>query len=270
MKKVLLLSGFVALVISISMFYAACSKSSPTNETPIPTPISTAIGGTVQAAVVLGTSSRFAILSDQAITDVPTSSITGDVGISPGYRSSCALLAAEVNGTGANGAYKIYAADDADPVPAMLGQAKTDALNAYADATNAVRGTPTSISGDLNGLTLAPGLYESGSSIEISPGGILYLDGQGDANAVFVIISATSITTESTSAVVLEGSAQAKNIFWAAGSAITLGTNSTMKGTLIAGTSISLLTGATLQGRALIQGATAGEVVLQSGTIVLP
>jgi hypothetical protein len=153
----------------------------------------------------------------------------------------------------------------------MLDAARADALSAYGDATNlTVRGTPTSISGDLNGLTLAPGLYESGSSIQISPGGILYLDGQGNANAVFVIISANTITTESTSAVVLAGSAQAKNVFWAAGSAITLGTNSTMKGTLIAGTSISLLTGASLQGRALIQGSQAGSITLDSNTIVLP
>jgi hypothetical protein len=270
MKKLLLLIFCGLLVISLGIFSQGCKKTSSSGPIVIPTAIPTVTGGMTQAAVVLGTSSRFAILSDQAITDVPTSSITGDVGISPGARSSCALLPPEVNGTGANGAYAIYASDDAGSVPAMLVQAKTDALNAYGDAVNSSRGTPTSISGNLNGLTLAPGLYESGSSIQISPGGILYLDGQGDANAVFVIRSATSITTESTSAVVLEGSAQAKNIFWSAGSAITLGTNSVMKGTMIAGTSISLLTGATLDGRALIQGATAGNVVLQKATIVLP
>ncbi len=270
MKKSTLLLVCAFLTLSLSIISAGCKKNSTTSPGAIPTAIPTVTGGIGQAAVVLGTSARFAILSDQSITDVPTSAITGDVGISPGNRSSCALLPAEVNGTGANGAYAIYAADDAGSVPAMLVQAKTDALNAYGDAINASRGTPTSISGNLNGLTLAPGLYESGSSIQISPGGILYLDGQGNANAVFVIRSATSITTESTSAVVLEGSAQAKNIFWAAGSAITLGTNSTMKGTMIAGTSISLLTGANLNGRALIQGANAGSVVLQSSTIVLP
>jgi hypothetical protein len=266
MKKAMLLSCFTALVISISMFYAACSKSGPASSTPtpIPTPIATAVGGTGQAAVVLGTAAGFAILSSSAITDIPTSAITGNVGISPGSRSSITgLTIPEVTGV-------IFASDDPGNVPAMLILADTDAQNAYGDAVNAVRGTPTSIGGDLNGLTLAPGLYESGTSIEISPGGILYLDGKGDSNAVFVIRSATSITTESTSAVVLEGSAQAKNIFWAAGSAITLGTYSTMKGTLIASTSISLLTGARLDGRALIQSAQAGQVSLDQNIIVLP
>jgi hypothetical protein len=223
-----------------------------------------AVGFGGQLPVNLGTSARFAILSNSAITDIPTSAITGDVGISPGARSSIAgLTIPEVTG-------KIFAADDADPTPAMLIAAKTDAENAYLDAVNAVRGTPTPISGNLNGLTLVPGLYESGTSIQISPGGFLYLNAQGDANAVFVIRSATSITTESTSEVVLTNGAQAKNIFWSAGSAVTLGTNSKMKGTIIASTSISLLTGARLDGRALIQGAAAGQVSLDQSTVVKP
>ena len=223
-----------------------------------------AVGFGGQLPINLGTSARFAILSNSAITDIPTSAITGDVGISPGARSSIAgLTIPEVTGT-------IFAADDADPVPAMLTAAKTDAENAYLNAVAAVRGTPTPISGNINGLTLVPGLYESGTSIQISPGGFLYLNAQGDANAVFVIRSATSITTESTSEVVLTNNAQAKNIYWVAGSAVTLGTNSKMKGTIIASTSISLLTGARLDGRALIQGAAAGQVSLDQNIIVLP
>jgi hypothetical protein len=214
--------------------------------------------------VYLGAAGRFAILSSSAITNIPTSAITGDVGLSPGARSSIAgLTNPEVTGT-------IFAADDADPVPAMLIAAKAAAEAAYLNAVAAVRGTPTPISGNINGLTLVPGLYESGTSIEISPGGILYLDAQGDANAVFVIRSATSITTEATSEVRLTNSAQAANIYWAAGSAVTLGTDSKMKGTVIASTSISLLTGARLDGRALIQGAAAGQVSLDHSTIVLP
>lgn len=218
----------------------------------------------VQLPIVLGAAAQFAILSNSAITNIPTSSITGDVGISPGDRASIVgLTIPEVTGT-------IYAADDASPVPAMLIAAKDAAESAYLDAVAATRGTPTPLSGNINGLTLVPGLYESGTSIEISPAGILYLDGQGDANAVFVIRSATSITTESTSMVVLTNGAKAKNIFWVAGTAVTLGTNSKMNGTIIASTSISLLTGARLDGRALIQGAAAGQISLDQSTIVLP
>ncbi|MCX6145104.1 MAG: Ig-like domain-containing protein [Ignavibacteriales bacterium] len=217
-----------------------------------------------QASVNLGTAARFAILSNSAITNIPTSAITGDVGISPGARASITgLTLPEVTGT-------IFAADDAIPTPAMLIAAKADALAAYLDAVAASRGTPTPVSGNINGLTLAPGLYQSGTSIEISPGGFLYLDAQGDVNAVFVIRSATSITTQSTSEVVLTNGAQAANVYWSAGSAVTLGTNSKMKGTIIASTSISLLTGARLDGRALIQGPAAGQVSLDHSIIIKP
>lgn len=232
------------------------------------TAIATVIGGIAQPTVVLGTSARFAVLSFSDLTDIPACAITGDVGISPGLRSNITGL---LNGDGqVNSSYAIYAADDADPVPAMLTQAYNDAGAAYLDAVASTRGTPTSISGNINGLTLAPGLYESGTSIEISPGGIVYLDGLGDINAVFIIRSATSITTESTSEVVLSGGTQAKNVFWVAGSTITLGANSIMKGTLIASTSISMLNMANLSGRALIQSASAGQISLSQNIIVLP
>jgi hypothetical protein len=152
----------------------------------------------------------------------------------------------------------------------MLTAAAADALSAYLDATDSSRGTPASVSGDLNGLTLYPGLYGSSSSIEISAAGFLYLDAQGDSNAVFIIRSATTITTSSTSEVVLTHGAKASNVFWTAGSAVTLGTNSIMKGTIIAGTAITLQTGANLQGRALVQGATAAMVSLDTSTVTLP
>ena len=96
------------------------------------------------------------------------------------------------------------------------------------------------ISGNINGLTLYPGLYESGSTIEISPGGFLYLDAQGDSNAVFIIRSANSITTSATSQVVLTKGARAANVYWTAGSTLTLGVDSIMKGTVIAGTAMTL------------------------------
>jgi hypothetical protein len=271
MKKLVLLFSCAALVFSLSMFSAGCSKSNPAGPV-MPTPIPTVNGGIGQSAVPLGTSARFAILSNANLTDIPTSHIAGDVGISPGQRSNITGL---LNSDGQVTVGAIYAADDSGldggiTIPAMLINARNDAAVAYSNAVNASRGTPTSISGNLNGLTLAPGLYESGTSIEISAAGKLYLDGHGDSNAVFVLRSATSITTESTSEVVLAGSAQAKNVFWTAGSAITLGTNSKMKGTLIASTSISLLTGARLDGRALIQSASAAQVSLDTNTIVLP
>jgi len=222
-----------------------------------------------QTPVTLGSSSNFVILASTAITDIPISAITGDVGLSPGAGSSIAgLTCPEVTGT-------IYVTSAGGPAcevidAALLTAAKADAEIAFINARAAVRGTPVAISGDLNGLTLYPGLYESGSSLEISPAGHLYLDAQGDVNAVFIIRSATSITTEATSEVHLTGGAKATNVYWTAGSALTLGTNSIMKGTIIAGTALSLLNGANLEGRALTQGAAAAAITLQANTITRP
>jgi hypothetical protein len=152
----------------------------------------------------------------------------------------------------------------------LLSNAKTDALAAFIEATGAARGTPTPITTNLAGLTFYPGLYESLTSIDFSAGGTLTLDAQGDPNAVFVIRSATAINALSTSQVVLSGGAKASNVFWSAGSAITLGTNSVMKGSLLASTAITLQTGAQLEGRALNQGAAAAAVTCDACTITVP
>jgi len=226
-----------------------------------------------QAAVPLGSASNFAILASAAITDIPSSLITGDVGLTPDAGSfisgfSVPASCPEVIGV----MYKVDASGPACAVvnTTLLDNAKIDAGIAFINARAVVRGTPQAIAGDLNGLTLYPGLYESGSTIEISPGGFLYLDAQGDSSAVFIIRSANSITTESTSEVVLTKGARANNVYWTAGTAVTLGTSSIMKGTLLAGTAISLLTSANLEGRALNQGTLAEAITLDKNVITVP
>jgi hypothetical protein len=229
--------------------------------------------GECQSPVALGSASNFAILASAAVTNIPTSLITGDVGLTPDTGAnitgfSAPLTCPEVTG-------RIYAVNSSGPACALvdavlLSNAKTDALAAFIEATGAARGTPTPITTNLSGLTFYPGLYESLTSIDFSAGGTLTLDAQGDPNAVFVIRSATAINALSTSQVVLSGGAKASNVFWSAGSAITLGANSVMKGSLLASTAITLQTGAQLEGRALNQGAAAAAVTCDACTITVP
>ena len=61
---------------------------------------------------------------------------------------------------------------------------------------------------------------------------------------------ASTLTTTASRQVILSGGAQAANIFWQVGSSATLGTNSVFKGTIMADQSVTLNTGATLDGRA--------------------
>jgi hypothetical protein len=123
------------------------------------------------------------------------------------------------------------------------------------------------VAGDLGGLTLAPGIYKSTSTLGIT--GTVTLDGGGNANAVWVFQIGSALTTLSGSNVRLTNSASAHNVFWQVSSSATLGTTSIFNGSILTGTgSITLATGATLNGRALAQ--IPGSVTLDSNMVTVP
>src|SRR5205814_2080698 len=161
-----------------------------------------------------------------------TTTINGDLGVSPGNTVSGSPI---VNGTLHLG----------DPSAAAAQGALTTAYN---DAAGRTLGA-ISASGNLGGQTLAPGLYKSTSSMEISSGD-LTLDAQGDPNAVWIFQTASTLVTTTTRKVILSGGAQAANVYWQVGSSATIGGNSTFKGTILAAQSITMDSGATLEGRA--------------------
>jgi hypothetical protein len=143
--------------------------------------------------------------------------------------------------------------------------AEGDLTTAFNDAAG--RSTaPILVAGNLGGQTLGPGLYKSATSLEISSGDLV-LDGQGDPNAVFIFQMGSTFTTTSGRQVVLIGGAQSANVFWQVGSSATIGTTSGMKGNILADQSISIETGATLDGRALARNA---AVTLQGNALTVP
>lgn len=145
----------------------------------------------------------------------------------------------------------------------MALQAQSDLTTAYNDAANR---TPVTAEAnpDLTGQTLAPGTYSAGA---MGLSGTVTLDGQGDPNAVFIFQAASTLITGSSSKVALIGGAQACNVFWQVTSSATLGTNSTFVGTVMALTSATVQTGATVQGRILARN---GGVTLDDNTITVP
>ena len=118
---------------------------------------------------------------------------------------------------------------------------------------------------DSGGQTLAPGVYNSASSLGLT--GPVVLEAQGDPSAVFVFQAGSTLITAPTSTVALTGGAQACNVFWQVGSSATLNTASTFVGTIMALTSATLDTGATVQGRVLARN---GAVTLDTNTITTP
>lgn len=186
-----------------------------------------------------------------------------DVGISPGVRSSITGFPPAIIVNGA-----IYASDDIAPpgVAAMLIQAKADLTQAYLAAEGATTPAPATVSGDLGGITLAPGIYKSTSTLMILNGD-LTLDAQGDPNAFWIFQVASALTTVGGAGgnVILSGGAQAKNVYWQTGSSATIGNYTIFKGNVLALSSITMGSHATAQGRMLARN---GAVVMTDTNII--
>jgi hypothetical protein len=213
----------------------------------------TATAACQTSQVPLGSAATFDVLAGTTVTNTGPTVITGgNLGLSPGsavtgFPPGKLTLPAVMQVT--------------DPAAA---QGQLDLTTAYIYTAGLPGGM--SLPGEMSGLTFAPGLYKTSSAVKLSAGNVT-LDGQGNVNAVFIFQVGSTLTTIGSTQVVLAGGAQAKNVFWQVSSSATLGTNSIFQGTIMALQSITLDTGATLNGRALARNA---EVALDSNPITAP
>lgn len=203
------------------------------------------------AQVTLNSAQNFGVLAGSSVTNTGPSVVTGDVGVSPGSAVTGFPPGTVVGGT-------IHAAD------ATAAQAQTDLTAAY----NAAAGIAcnTDLTGqNLGGLTLTPGVYCFSSSAALT--GTLTLNLQGNPNAFFLFKIGSTLTTASGSSVVLAnsgGTTCPPNVFWQVGSSATFGTGSSFAGNVLALTSITITTGANLNGRALARN---GAVTLDTNSV---
>ena len=210
--------------------------------------------GGAKSPVVLGSISTrgndFRVLAGTTATNTGLTVVTGDVGVWPG---------AAVTGFGPGTMTRHGGLPHAGDAVAHMAQSSL--TTAFNDAAGRPRGA--SVSGNIGGRTLTPGIYTSTSSLAISSGD-LTLDAQGNASRIFIFQIASTLTVTSGRKVILAGGAAASNIFWQVGSSATLGTTSDFSGTIMAKASISLLTGARLHGRALARN---GAVTLDTNAV---
>jgi hypothetical protein len=207
--------------------------------------------------ITLGTSCGFGILAaTPSVTNTGTGThVTGNVGIWPAA-SITGFPPGTLTGTEHTG-------------DAVAMQAQSDLTTAYNVAAGAPGGA--ALTADIGGQTLPPGVYKATSTLGIT--GNLTLDGSTDPNGTWIFQVGSALTTAAgapgvpASQVLLIGGAQAHNVFWVLGSSGTLGTYSLMQGTIMAQASITLGTGATLNGRAL---ARTGAVTLDNNPVNVP
>ncbi len=217
-----------------------------------------AVSGSAQAAAVpvpLGDAESFAVLAHTGITNSTASTVWGDIGSSSPSSIGGGIT---VLPPGAN-----HGGD------AVTDAARVSLYAAVTQANGQTTSLPTTaftISADLGGQVLVPGVYHQSSTMTLGSGEdkTLTLNAGGDPNAVWVFHGDVNLTSFTDTTVALAGGAQACNVYWVLGEDAALGVRTHFVGTVMAYTSVTLNTNATLDGRALAQ---TGNVTLLDNII---
>lgn|GEM_PF-2348678 len=224
-------------------------------------------GDRSEEVVDLGSAADFVILAKSEISTVPTSEITGNVGVSPAaatYITGFDLvddasgefsMSPQITGN-------VFAADYDSPTPSDLTTAVGDMETAFTDAAGRSADVTELGAGDIGGMTLDAGVYKWGTGLLIPTDVTL----SGNATDVWIFQIAEDLTVDSATNVFLTGGAVAENVFWQVSGKVELGTTSHFEGIVLSQTAVTLATGASLNGRVLAQTA----VTLDGNVVVEP
>jgi hypothetical protein len=207
------------------------------------------------SAVTLGTAINYAIVAKSGVSTTGATAVVGDIAISPAAASFVTgfALIADASNTFATSSVvtgKVWASSYAAPTPATLTTAVLDMQTAYTDAAGRTLPDFTELgAGNINGMTLAPGLYKWGTGVSLPIAATL----NGGANDVWIFQVAQNLTVANGAILTLTGGAQAKNVYWQVAGQVTIGTTANFKGVILSQTLIAMNTGSVLLGRALAQ-----------------
>jgi hypothetical protein len=217
--------------------------------------------------VELGLSGDYVVLAKTAIATVPTSAVTGNLGVSPAaasYITGFSLTSDSTNvfATSPQVTGRVYAANYASPTPANMTTAVSDMQLAFSDAAGRAPSVTELGAGNIGGMTLAPGVYKWGTGLLIPADVTL----DGGSTAVWIFQIAQDLTMSSATSIILTGGALPQNVFWQVSGQVDLDTTAHFEGIVLTQTSITLRTGASINGRLLAQTA----VNLDGNTLVEP
>lgn len=223
-----------------------------------------------QAPVNLGAAGNYVMLAETEITTTGTTSVVGDIGVSPVASTYITGFSLIMDGSGQFSTSslvsgKIYAANYLSPTPGNLTTAVNDMQTAYTDAAGRTLPDYTELgSGYIGGLTLGPGLYKWSTDVTISSDVII----SGGPNDVWIFQVSGNLSLANATQVTLSGGAQARNIYWqiAGGSGATLATTSHFEGIILTKTAVVVQTGASIIGRMLAQTA----VTIDGNAVTVP
>ena len=209
----------------------------------------TGLTTTGQSPVNLGQASSYEILATTTVTSPTVTVVNGDLGVYPGSAIS-GFPPSTVNG-----------AINLDNPASQAAEASL--LTAFDYLMTTVPAGAT-VSGNIGGTSPPPGVYTAASSLAVTSGN-LTLDAMGDPNAIWIFQIGTALDV--TTSVILANGAQASNVFWQVGSSATIDVGAAMQGNILAGISITLNGGATVNGRTL---ALNGAVTASASSSAVP
>ena len=205
---------------------------------------------TVLGPLLLGAAQRFSILAGTAVTYNTGTTVSGDLGVSPG-----ASLTGDPIVVGGD----IHLADPA------AAAAQAALATAYGD----LKGRPNvEIAAEIGSTTFLPGVYHSTAALSLT--GTVTLNGNGDPNALFIFQTDAAFDTAANSTVVLTNGARAANVYWVVFGAAGTGADSSLVGTILAKAAITVGARTLLIGRALSQAAVTVDASTIRFTTALP
>ena len=253
---------FVGL--ALAALVAGCGSSGSSDSstggtgagTPTAAGAGTGLGGAGHGPmpVDLGAAGNYVILAKSAISTVPSSAITGNLGLSPAAASFITGFSLVADGTNVFSTSpqvtgQVFAADYAVPTPTNLTTAVSNMMTAYTDAAGRAPDYTELGAGNIGGMNLGTATYKWGTGVLIPTDLTL----TGGPNDVWIFQIAGDLTQSSAAKITLAGGALAKNIFWQVFGIVDIGTTAHFEGVTLVQTAITLRTGASANGRLLAQ-----------------